>query len=338
MKTFLFFLFLTTVLFISSNNTFAQPTNLYELEKTISIPGNGSYDYLSIDEVNRHLFVSHGTCVHVIDLNTEKLLDSIGGMKGVHGIAAVNEVNKGFISDGKTNSVVVFDLSNYKKITTIQLTGQKPDAIVFDPYSKKVFAFCGDDDKACVIDIHSLKEVAAITLPGAPEFAVPDGNGRLYNNLEDKNNLAIIDTKNLKVIGSYSLAPCGGPTGLALDKENNRAFSVCRQNKGMSVIDISRHQIVTTIPIGAGVDAVVYDSKNKLIVCSNGDGTATIIKQVSADDYKVVQTLTTNYKAKTMALDKQTGKLYFSAAKFDENKKMIPDSFSLFVYRMNAQP
>ncbi len=338
MKSFLFFLLVMAILSISSSGASAQQNNGYVLDKTISIPGNGGYDYLSIDDVNHHLFVSHGTCVDVIDLATETLLDSIGGMKGVHGIAIVNEVNKGFISDGKTNAVTVFDLSTLKTIVTIQLSGKKPDAIVYDPFSKRVFAFCGDDNKACVIDIHLLKEVAAVSLPGAPEFAVPDGNGLLYNNLEDKNSLAIIDTKNLKVAGTLPLAPCGGPTGLALDKMNRRAFSVCRQNKGMSVIDINRQRVVTTVPIGAGVDAVVYDSTHHLIVCSNGDGTATVIQQLSADDYKVVQTLPTSYKAKTMALDKQTGKLYFSAAKFDENKKMLSDSFRVLVYRMNAKP
>ncbi len=337
MKSFLFFLFVIAILSISSSDATAQESNVYELDKTIPIPGSGSYDYLSIDEVNHHLFVSHGTCVDVIDLGTETLLDSIGGMKGVHGIAVVNEVNKGFISDGKANAVIVFDLSTLKTIATIQLSGRKPDAITYDPFSKQVFAFCADDNKACVIDIHSLKETANISLPGAPEFAVADGNGLLYNNLEDKNSIAVIDTKDLKVVSTFSLMPCGGPTGLALDKMNNRAFSVCRENKGMSVIDVKKHQVVTTIPIGAGVDAVVYDSKNQLLVCSNGDGTATVIRQTSADAYKVAQTLPTSYKAKTMAMDKHTGKLYFSAAKFDENKKMVSDSFSLLVYRMNTK-
>jgi YVTN family beta-propeller protein len=316
----------------------AQQAPLYSFDKAIALPGDGGYDYLSIDEVNRHLFVSHGTSVHIIDLKTETPIGSIDNMKGVHGIAVVNEVNRGFITDGKDNSVVVFDLTTFKTIKTIPLGLKGPDGIIFDPYSKKVLAFCGDGNGASVIDINELKETSTIALGGGPEFAVADGNGLVYNNLEDKNALALIDTKTLSLLKSYPLAPCGGPTGVTLDAANQRIFTGCRENKGMSVVDINSGKVITTLPIGSGVDAVVYDVATKLIFCSNGDGTTTIIKQKSADEYSVVQTLVTQNRAKTMALDRVTHKIYLSAPKFEMNgttRKIVPGTFAVLVYKMN---
>ncbi len=318
---------------ISTTQSFAQDS-LYTFYKSIPVPGNGGYDYLSIDNMNHHLFVSHGTIVDVIDLNTEQVIDSITGMKGVHGIAVVNEVNKGFISDGKGNAAVVFDLKTLKTIKSIPLSKPDADGIIYDPYSKKVFVFCGDGNAACVVDTKDLKEIKTIDLGGAPEFAVSDGNGLLYNNLEDKSSMNVIDTKTFTVTHTYPLAPCGGPTGIALDKADERAFTVCRENKGMSVVDIKTGKVITTVPIGAGVDAVIYDADNKLVMVSNGDGTATIIKQNSADDYKVAQTLQTTYRAKTMTFDKATGNIYFSAPKFvTGTRDIIPGTFAIMVFK-----
>ncbi|HZE85537.1 MAG TPA: YncE family protein [Puia sp.] len=306
----------------------------YTLDKKIPLPGDGGYDYLSIDEANHHLFVSHGTSVNVVDLATEKPIASIDGMKGVHGIAVVNEVNKGFISDGKASSVVVFDLSTFKIITTIALGSKDADAIIYDPFSKKVLAFNGDGKNCSVVDPQTLKEVGTVALEGGPEFAVSDGKGLVYNNIEDLNCLKVIDTKTWKVMATWPLAPCGGPTGLALDAANGRLFTGCRTNKGLSVVDISSGKVITTIPIGAGVDAVIYDVADKLIFVSNGDATATIIRQESADMYSVVQTLTTAPRAKTMAMDKKTKKLYFSAPEFEPGtRKIIPGTFAVLVYK-----
>jgi YVTN family beta-propeller protein len=314
----------------------AQSSEIYSFEKMISVPGDGGYDYLSIDEVNRHLFVSHGTSVNVIDLKTELVIGSIDNMKGVHGIAVDNEVNRGFITDGGDNSVVVFDLKTLKTIKVIPVTPKGPDGIMFDPFTKRIFAFCGHGSAASVIDVNEMKEIGTIDLGGGPEFAVPDGNGLIYNNLEDKNSLNVIDAKAMKVIHNYPLSPCGGPTGLALDKQNKRVFTGCRQNKGMSVVDINSGKVITTLPIGGGVDAVVYDPSTKLIFCSNGDSTTTIIRQNSADSYDVVQTLYTRVRAKTMALDKMTRKIYLSAPKFEPGtRKIIPGTFAVLVYKMN---
>jgi len=323
------FLFLSLV----SN---AQNTALYSFDKSISVPGDGGYDYVSIDDANKHLFVSHGESVNVIDLKTEKVIGSIDNMKGVHGIAIDNEVNRGFITDGRDNSVVVFDLQTFKTIKVIPVTPKGPDGIMFDPFSKRVFAFCGRGNATSVIDVNDLKEIGTVDLGGGPEFAVPDGKGMIYNNLEDKNSLNVIDAVTMKVVRNYPLAPCGGPTGLAYDAKHQLIFTGCRENKGMSVVDVKTGKVVSTLPIGAGVDAVVYDPMTKLIFCSNGDSTTTIIKQKSEKEYAVVQTLYTKVRAKTMALDKDTHKIYLSVAAFQPGtRNIIPGSFEVLVYKMN---
>jgi YVTN family beta-propeller protein len=306
----------------------------YTFDKKISVPGDGGYDYMAIDDVNRHLFVSHGTSFNVIDLATEQPIAVIDGLKGVHGIAIVNEVNKGFISDGKGTAVVVVDLTSFKIIKTLTLPATDEDGIIYDPYSKKVFVFNGDSKSTCVIDINTLELVKTIDLGGGPEFAVSDGKGLVFNNIEDMNSLKVIDTKTLSVKATYPLSPCGGPTGIAMDKANGRLFTGCRTNKGLSVVDAKTGQVITTLPIGAGVDAVVYDPETKLIFVSNADATVTIIQQESADSYKVVQTLTTQPRAKTMALDSKTKKIYLSAPQFEPGtRKIIPGTFAVYVYK-----
>jgi YVTN family beta-propeller protein len=308
----------------------------YVFEKTIALPGDGGYDYLSIDKVNNRLYVSHGTAVNVIDLGTETPVGVIegSGMKGVHGIAIVNKSNRGFISDGKGNAVIAFDLKTLKIIATIPVDAKGPDGIIYDPYSDRVFCFNGDSNNSSVVDPNTLKQIGTVALGGAPEFAVADGKGKIYNNLEDKNSMNVIDTKTLKVIKNYPLAPCGGPTGIALDGKNGRIFTVCRENKGMSVVDINTGKVIATVPIGAGVDAVIYDEAHKLILVSNGDATTTIIKQESADKYSVIQTLATKNRAKTMAFDAKTRKIYLSVPDFEPGtRKALPNSFKVLVYK-----
>ena len=314
---------------------FMLKAQTYVADKTIALPGDGGYDYLAIDKVNRRLYVSHGTQVNVIDLATEKPIGLVDNMKGVHGIAIVNKLNRGFISDGKANSIVAFDLKTFKVIAIIPLTNANgPDAIMYDPYADRVFSFNGESNNSSVIDPASLKQVGTIDLGGAPEFAVADGKGKIYNNLEDKSSLDVIDSKTLKVVKTYPLAPCGGPTGLALDATNKRLFTVCRENKGVSVVDINTGKVITTLPIGAGVDAVAYDPETKLIFCSCGDGTTTIIKQNTADDYHIVQVLKTGDRARTMVLDNQTHKIYLSLAQFEPGtRKALPNTFKVLVFK-----
>src|SRR5579863_4028654 len=185
----------------------------YVLDKKIPLTGDGGYDYVSIDKVNNKLYASHGTMVNVVDLATEQQVGVIEGMKGVHGIAIVNKSNRGFISDGRANAVVAFDLKTFKIIATIPVDGKGPDGIIYDPYSNRVLCINGDSNNASLIDPATLKQVGSVDLGGGPEFAVSDGKGKVYNNLEDKNSVNVIDTKAMKVVNNFSLAPAGGPTG-----------------------------------------------------------------------------------------------------------------------------
>jgi YVTN family beta-propeller protein len=322
---------LTAAALLVAGFTYAQT---YVLDKTIALTGDGGYDYLSIDKVNNRLYVSHGTMVNVVDLATETQVGVIEGLKGIHGIAIDNKANTGFISDGRGNAVVAFDLKSLKTVATIPLDSKGADAIMYDPYSDRVYTFNGDANNSCVVDPNTLKQIGTIALGGAPEFAVSDGKGKIYNNLEDKNSVNVIDTKTLKVIKNYPLAPKGAPTGIALDDKNKRTFSVSRENNSMVVLDINTGKIVATVPIGGGVDAVAYDAETKLIFCSNGDGTTTIIKQETADKYTVVQTLATQNRAKTLALDTKTHKIYLSVVNMEPGtRKAIPNTFKVLVYK-----
>jgi len=334
MKKIKFIILFLGLFLIFFNKLIAQNIH-YGLDKKISLQGNDGYDYLFIDQENRNLYVSHGTIVHVISLDSEKLIGTIKGTKGNHGIAIVQKSNLGFISDGKSNEVSVFDLTTLEVKTTIKLRGEKPDAIIYDIFSEKVFVFNGSSNNASVIDVNTLKEIGTIDLGGAPEFAVSDGSGKVYCNLEDKNSIKVIDTKSLTIINSIPLAPCGGPTGLTMDIPNQLLFTVCRENKGLSVVDIGSGKVLNTFPIGSGVDAVAYDTDLKIIFCSNGDGTTSIYKQNSPIDYTLIQTLETQIRAKTLALDQKTHKIYLSVADFDPiTKKTLPDTFRVLVYKM----
>jgi YVTN family beta-propeller protein len=318
-----------------STMAFSANAQTYVADKTIDLTGDGGYDYVAIDKVNNRLYASHGTMVNVVDLATEKQIGVIEGLKGCHGIAIDNKANKGFISDGRGNSILAFDLKTLKTVATIPLEGANgPDAIMYDPYSDRVFSFNGESNNSSVVDPNTLKQVGTIALGGGPEFAVSDGKGLIYNNLEDKNSMNVIDTRTLKVIKNYPLAPGGGPTGITLDEKNHRAFSVCRENKGMEVVDVISGKVVATVPISTGVDAVAYDPETKLIFCSNGDGTTTIVKQESADKYTVAQTLKTQNRAKTLALDTKTHKIYLTVATYEgTTRKVVPNTFKLLVFK-----
>lgn len=307
----------------------------YVFDKAIPLTGDGGWDYLSIDNISHRLYVSHGNKVNVIDLDNEQSIGSIDSLKGIHGIAIDNKANRGFISDGRANAVVAFDLKTLKTIATIPVAAEGPDCIMYDPYSDRIFTFNGESNNSSVINPNTLKQVGTVALGGGPEFAVSDYNGKIYNNLEDKNSMDVIDVRSLKVIANYPIAPGGGPTGLALDLKNGRAFSGCRKNKGMEVVNMLTGKVINTLPIGAGVDAVVYDPETKLVFCSCGDGTTTIIKQITPDSYSVIQTLKTQIRARTMALDPKTHKIYLSVADTEPNsRKAVPGTFKVLVYKL----
>ncbi|MGH2645625.1 MAG: YncE family protein, partial [Chitinophagaceae bacterium] len=296
-------------------------SSIYHFEKKIYIPGSSWWDYLGIDTVHHRLFVSHGDAVNVINLKNETLETTIPDLHGVHGIAIANDLNRGFISNGEANAVTVFDLSTLKTIATIPVTGKDPDCIVYDPFSKQVFTFNGDSDNSTVINAKDLKVVGTITLGGSPEFAVSNNNGKIYNNLTDKNEIVVIDTKQRKITKHFSIAPCERPTALAIDIAHQRLFTACRKDKGVTVINAITGKVITTLPIGAGVDAARFDPATGLVFASAGDGTTTIIHENTPDEYQIVQTLKTQEGARTMELDPDTHKIYLSVAQHKEGER-----------------
>jgi len=301
------FLLILTVIFLQSN-LFAQPPG-YKIIDRITIGGEPKWDYLSVDTSMHRLFVSHSTEVDVVDLTNDSLVGKITGLNGVHGIAFAPEYSRGFISNGKDNSVTIFDLKSLKTIATTKTTGDDPDAIVYDPFTRRIFTLNGHGSNSTAIDAATGEVVGTITLDGAPEFSVSDYNGRMYVNLEEENSIDVLNPRTLEVIAKWSLSPCATPTGMAIDRKLNRLF-VGGRNKIMAVVDADSGKVITTFPIGAGVDACAFDPTTSLAFCSNGDGTITEVKENSSNDFTLVENIATLPKAKTMALDETTHRIY----------------------------
>lgn len=282
----------------------------YSVTKKIPIPGQGSFDYLTVDEAARRLYVSHGTQVEVLDIDSLAVAGNIPKTLGVHGVAIAPESGRGFVSNGQANTVTIFDLKTLKAIADVP-TGQKPDAIIYDPATSRVFTFNGGSNSATAIDAASGKVAGTVDLGGGPEFAAADGNGVVYNNLEDESLVLKINSRDLKVEQRWPTAPCASPSSMAMDRANRRLFLGCR-SKVMAVMDADTGKVITTLPIGDHVDATAFDPETKLIFNSNGEGTITVIHQDSADKYSLVETVKTAPRAKTMALDPKTHKLFLS--------------------------
>jgi|SRR5580704_2289106 DNA-binding beta-propeller fold protein YncE len=299
----------------------APPVAGYSIVKKIAIPGQGSWDYLSVDEAARRLYVSHGTQVEVIDVDSGSIVGSIAKTPGVHGIAIAPELGRGFVSNGQSATVTIFDLKTLNAIGEVP-TGQKPDAIIFDPASSRVFAFNGGGNSATAIDAATGKVAGTVDLGGGPEFAAADGNGFVYNNLEDENLVLKIDSRKLTVEKRWPTAPCASPSSMAMDSANHRLFLGCR-SKVMAVMNADTGQVITTLPIGDHVDATAFDPETKLIFNSNGEGTVTVIQQDSADKYSVVETVKTLPRAKTMALDPKTHKLFLSTTEAGQFEVLV---------------
>ena len=336
----IFYLLLISFGFVANSNC-----QTYKVAKKIAITGDESWDYLSVDEPNQHLFVSHGNVVNVVDLKTEKTIATIQNTKGVHGIAVANELNKAFITNGKDNSVSIVDLKNFELIEKVAIEGQKPDAVLYDQFAQKVFTFNAKSKDATVLDAITNKVIKTITLGGKPEFSVTNTKGLIYVNIEDKNQIKTIDTKSLEVMESWSITPGEEPTGLAIDLTSNRLFSVCGNNL-MIVVDAANGKVIKSLPIGEGCDGVAFDSDRKLAFSSNGAGTITVVKENSANDFSVVQTVTTQKGARTITLNNKTHQLYLSSAEYGakpaattENPKpkspIITNSFAILVVESN---
>ncbi len=307
--------FLSVAILLSSSILLNAQTN-YKMVRQIPLEGDGGWDYLSVDEAAGRLYVSHATMALVVDLKTGTQIGKIADTKGIHGIAVVPALNKGFTSNGRDTSVTVFDLKTLQVTGRIKVTGKNPDAILYDPFSQKLFTFNGGSSSATVIDPKENKVIGTIPLDGKPEFPQSDGKGKIYVNIEDKSEISVINPTTMKVEKSWSIAPGEEPSGLALDNETHRLFSVCG-NKLMVVSDAEAGKVVTTLPIGDRCDGVAFDPATKRAFSSNGDGTITVVQEVNKDSYKVIETITTPKGARTITIDKTTHHIYLPTADFE---------------------
>ncbi|MGD0259051.1 MAG: YncE family protein [Verrucomicrobiota bacterium] len=316
----------------------------YKLLKEIPVGGEGGWDYLSVDEAARRLYVSHGTKVVVIDIDKDAVAGEIADTPGVHGIAVAPKLGLGFTSNGRENKASIFDLKTFKTSMKVD-TGENPDGILYEGGREEVYTFNGRGRTATVFEAKTGKVVATIPLPGKPEFGAAHPRvRRVYDNLEDKSEVAVIDTKEHKVVSTWPTAPGEKPSGMAIDGQHHRLFLGCG-NKLMVMMDSTDGKVVASVPIGQGVDATKFDSGTQLAFCSCGDGTVTIAHEDSPEKLTVVQTLKTEPRARTMALDPKTHKIYLPSAKFGAaseqpsgGKKgrpnMVPGTFKVLVYGM----
>ena len=310
-----------SILLVAFTFSSAWAADSYQITKKIPIPGQGSWDYLTVDEGARRLYVSHGTQVEVLDLDSGAIVGKIENTQGVHGIAIAPDLGRGFVSDGQSSTVTIFDLKTLKTIAEVP-TGKKPDAIIYDPATSRVFAFNGGSNSATVIEAKDGKVAGTIDLGGGPEFAAADGNGYVYNNLEDESLVLKINSRTLKVEQRWPTAPCASPSSMAIDRANRRLFLGCR-SKVMAVMDADTGKIITALPIGDHVDATAFDVETRLIFNSNGEGTVTVIRQDSPDKYSIVETVKTLPRAKTSALDPKTHRLFLSTGESGQFEVLV---------------
>ena len=318
----------------------------YKQVAEIKIGADGGWDYLAVDSAAGRLYVSHATKVVVIDMEKNTVVGEIAPAPGVHGIALAPELGRAFVSNGRENSASIVDLKTLQ-ITGSVKTGANPDCILYEPVHKEVYTFNGRDNSATVFDAATGEIKATIALPGKPEFAVVDVKaGRIYNNIEDTNEIVVIDTSTHAVAAKWPIAPGEGASGLAIDLAHHRLFTVAG-NKFLVALDSTSGKVLSTLPIGPGVDAAAYDPATGLVFASSSDSTLTVAKADAAGTLALVQTLATPARSRTMTLDPKTHRIYVSVAEFTapppaapgaqpQRPQMVPGSFKVVVYDMAA--
>lgn len=316
-------------------------TSGYHLTDKIEIGGEGGWDYIFADSNGHRLYISRGTRVMVYDTQTNKSVGEIANTNGVHGVAVAEKFGRGFTSNGRDNSVTVFDLKTLKTIGTVKVD-KNPDCIIFDPASNRVFAFNRGASNATAINAADSTIAGTFDLGGHPEFATSDGKGMVFVNLDDKSQVVAIDSKKLTVTAHWTVAPGEDPSGMAIDPKNHRLFIVCG-NKKMVVMDTRDGKVISDLPIGDGTDAADFDPGTKFAFSSNGEGNLTVVHEDSNNKFTVWDNVTTQRGARTMALDTQTHKVYLATAQFGPTPAptadrprprppMIPNSFVILVF------
>ncbi len=305
----------------------------YKVVKTWKLGGDGGWDYLTADGDGHRLFIARATRVMVIDTVSGKQIGEIPDTAGVHGVALAPEIGRGFTSNGREDTVSVFDLKSLAVEKKIKV-GSGPDAILYDPFSKRVFTFNGKGHDTTAVDASKGEVVGKIDLGGKPEFAATDEKGTVFVNIEDTSELVAFDPQKLTVKSRWRLADCEEPTGLAIDQKNRRLFAGCGGNKKMAIVDADNGKMVASPAIGDGCDATGFDADRGLAFASAGDGTITVIKEDGADKFSVAQTVTTQKGARTMAVDARTHQLFTVTANVTgtrQDRKIEPDSFVVLV-------
>ncbi len=310
----------------------------YKMVNRVKLGGEGGWDYLTYDKDGHRLFITRGSHVMVVDTNALTANGDIPDLSGIHGVALAQELGRGFVSNGGDNTVTVFDLKTLKKLDSVKV-GNRPDAILYDPFTKHVFTFNARSQDSTVVDAASGKVVGTVPLGGKPEFPASDGKGKVFVNIEDKSQIAEIDATKLTVLNTWPLAPCEEPSALAIDKAHHRLFAGCH-NKMMAVIDSESGKVVATPPIGEGVDAGRFNPNTQEVFMSCGEGVLTVIHEDSPDKYTVTQNVPTVKAARTMAMDYDSNTAYLVTAQRDakppapgQRPAMVPGSFELLVVK-----
>ncbi len=312
----------------------------YKVVNTYKVGGDGGWDYLIADGAARRLYISRATHVIVLDLDSGKTVGDIADTPGVHGIALAPELGRGFVSNGREGTVSVFDLKTLATISKVK-AGENPDAILYDPATRRVFTFNGKSQDSTAIDAAKGTVLGTIKLDGKPEFAASDGKGEIFVNIEDKSELTAIDSNKLAVKSTWPLAPCESPSGLSIDRKNRRLFVGC-DNKMMAVVDADSGKVLATPAIGDGVDATTFDDETGLAFASCGEGVLTVVREESPDKFSVAENVPTQAGARTLALDSKTHNVYLVTAKFGPppaatadnphpRRSILPDSFVVLV-------
>ena len=299
----------------------APATGGYHLIKTIPLdaaPGGGEYfDYITIDSAARRVYVSHGTEVKILDADNFNVAGTITGFKRNHGVALVPELHRGFVSDGSLGQAIIFDLTTLEKINEVK-ADQDADSILYDPASKRIFVFNGDPKSATVIDPATGRVITTLALGGAPEQAVADGQGMIYDNLEDTNEVIAIDSRALRIKSRWPVAPAGQPTSIAMDRKTRRLFVAGRNPKMLVVMDADTGKVAgSSFPIGEGVDTTIFDPETNLVASSTRNGAISILHEDAPDKLSPVETVKTEFGAKTMGLDAKTHNLFVDTADFE---------------------
>lgn len=313
----------------------------YHVVKTYKVGGEGGWDYLTVDASARRFYISRGTHVIVLDADSGKNVGEVADTPGVHGIALAPELGKGFTSNGREGTVTIFDLKTLAPSGSKVKVGENPDAILYDPATKRVFTFNGRSQDSSAIDAASGKVLGTIKLDGKPEFAASDAKGEVFVNIEDKSELTVIDPNKLEVKAKWPLAPCTEPSGLAIDRKHRRLFVGC-DNKMMAVVDADSGKVLATPAIGEGVDATAFDDETSLAFASCGEGLLTVVREDSADKFTVAENVKTEPGARTMALDAKTHNVFTVTAKFGPppaatadnphpRRTILPDTFEVLV-------